>query len=241
MRTRTKSRRIPPDVHAAALRFLGALAAVTVLTGCTRSSGNRVVSMSPTVPTSASVVSATATPSPSASASPLLPGNCAELAPLQRVEEALGVNLLGDVTYLRAAPVPQSGRTGRVTCGYGTPVTTPSGGTPTPSGRPLVELSYITYVDAKTAADRVTLTVHTDSQHATTTQVQVDGKPAWVLVGSDWDELVMADGARTIVAEVSPRILAPEKAPAVLTRLAAQMLAFGASMSPGASGAASSG
>ena len=171
--------------------------------------------------------------SSSAPPAPVLPHDCPDLVPLSAVEEAVGVKLGGEVTYLRAAPVPQSGRTGRVTCGYGTPVATPSAAagaspTPTPNGQPLVEVSYITYVDADTAAGRVALTVSNDAKTSTLSKVEIDGLPASVLVGSEWNELVMARGASTIVVEVSPTVLSAEKAPTALVALAKAVLAFDA-------------
>ncbi|MBX6371474.1 MAG: hypothetical protein IRZ02_04375 [Acidothermus sp.] len=219
---------------AAASGSVCALAAAAVLlTACTGSPTRPAPSTAPS--SSAEASTAAASPSPSGSPSPLLPADCVELLPLQVVEQAIGVNLLGRVTYLRAAAVPQSGRTGRVTCGYGTPVATPSSGTPTPTGPPLVQVSYITYVDAKTAAGRVALTVQTDGQHATTTKTDVDGKPAWILFGQEWDELVMGDGARTIVVEISPRLLPQAKVGPALIALARHMLAFGSTSSSSSS------
>lgn len=181
---------------------------------------------------SAPIVSLTPSAPPSSSAPPaaVLPKGCSQLLPLGVVQQALGVGLVGGVTYLRAAAVPQSGRTGRVTCGYGTPMSSPaaSGATPTPTGKPLVEASYITYTDAKTAAGRVALTVQNDGATSTIYKVTVAGKPASVLTGKDWSELLMADGARTIVLVVQPSVLTADKAPAALTAMATKMLAFDA-------------
>ena len=200
-----------------------------VLSGCTSHGKKASPPPSSFTPVTAPTPS---TPPPSSSAPPeaVLPKGCSQLLPLGVVQQALGVGLVGGVTYLRAAPVPQSGRTGRVTCGYGTPMSSPaaSGATPTPTGKPLVEVSYITYVDAKTAASRVALTVQTDGATSTIHKVTVAGKPASVLTGKEWNELLMADGARTVVVVVQPTVLTAEKAPAALTAMAEKMLAFGA-------------
>jgi hypothetical protein len=184
-----------------------------------------------------------APPPSSAPPQPVLPTGCTQLLPLGVVQQALGVGLVGGVTYLRAAAVPQSGRTGRVTCGYGTPLASPaaSGASPTPTGKPLVEVSYITYTDAKTAAGRVALTVQNDGATSTIHKVTVAGKPASVLTGKDWNELLMADDARTVVVVVQPSVLTADKAPAALTAMAEKMLQFGAApSSPPASAPASS-
>jgi hypothetical protein len=47
------------------------------------------------------------------------------------------------------------------------------------------------------------------------------------LLGPQWNELVMADGARTIVVEVSPTVLPAAKAPGALAVMAEAMLKFG--------------
>ena len=211
-----------------ALALAPGLAAV-VLSACTSHGDKASPPPSSFTPVTAPTPSA---PAVSSSAPPeaVLPKGCSQLLPLAVVQQALGVGLVGGVTYLRAAPVPQSGRTGRVTCGYGTPMSSPaaSGATPTPTGKPLVEASYITYVDAKTAAGRVALTVQNDGATSTIHKVTVAGKPASVLTGKDWNELLMADGARTLVIVVQPAVLTADKAPAALTAMAEKMLAFDA-------------
>jgi hypothetical protein len=181
--------------------------------------------------------------SPSA---PVLPAGCSQLLPLGTLEKILGFGILGQVNYLKAAPVPQSGRTGRVTCSYGnstgeipvSPTASPSGKvTASPAPAPLLQVSYITYVDAKTAAARVQTTVEADGASAVVTDVTVNGKPANVLIGSRSSELVMSDGARTIVVVASAVVLTPDKAPAGLESIAEAMLKFGqASASPSAAG-----
>jgi hypothetical protein len=203
-----------------------------VLSGCTSHGKQASPPPSSFAPVSAPTPSTQPAPS-SAPPDAVLPKGCSQLLPLGVVQQALGVGLVGGVTYLRAAPVPQSGRTGRVTCGYGTPMSSPvaSGATPTPTGKPLVEVSYITYVDAKTAASRVALTVQTDGATSTIHKVTVAGKPASVLTGKEWNELLMADGDRTVVVVVQPTVLTAEKAPAALTAMAEKMLAFGAGAS----------
>lgn len=216
--------------------------AAAALSACTSKAKNASPPPSSSAPVTAPTPSA---PAPSSSAPPeaVLPKGCSQLLPLGVVQQALGVGLVGGVTYLRAAPVPQSGRTGRVTCGYGTPMSSPaaSGASPTPTGKPLVEVSYITYTDADTAAGRVALTVQTDGATSTIHKVTVGGKPASVLTGKDWNELLMADGARTVVIVVQPTVLTAEKAPAALTAMAEKVLQFGAATtSPPASAPASS-
>jgi hypothetical protein len=217
-------------------------------------------SAAPTVAPTPTVTEETASPFVSASPSaPVLPAGCSQLLPLGTLEGILGFGILGTVNYLKAAPVPQSGRTGRVTCTYGTapgaaaptaptPTPTPTprskgGANPTaPAAVPLVQVSYITYVDASTAAGRVQTTIEADGASAAVSNVSVSNKPAFVLIGPTSSELVMSDGARTIVVELSPALVTSDKAPAALEAIAAAMLRFGqpvaAPGSPSAGGSA---
>jgi len=212
-----------------------AIAVGTLLTGCTAHAKKQQPTASAFASALTSAPVSPAASAPASAVAAVLPAGCAQLLSLQAVEQSLGVALLGGVTYLRAAAVPQSGRTGRVTCGYGTPMVTPSASpgssaqpTPTPRGSPLVQASYITYVDATTAKDRVALTVQTDGASSTVTKVDVNGNPAAVLTGPQWSELLMSDGARTIVVVAQPSILPAPKATAALIAMAKVMLSFGA-------------
>jgi hypothetical protein len=231
---------------------VGVVVALVCVTGCTTSTKSNpptpVVShlaASTSPPPVASPSAPVASPSSSPSA-PVLPAGCSQLLPLGTLEKILGFGILGQVNYLKAAPVPQSGRTGRVTCSYGnstgeipvSPTASPSGKvTASPAPAPLLQVSYITYVDAKTAAARVQTTVEADGASAVVTDVTVNGKPANVLIGSTSSELVMSDGARTIVVVASAVVLTPDKAPAGLESIAEAMLKFGqASASPSAAG-----
>jgi hypothetical protein len=226
------------------------------------SSAAPTLAPTPTVAAAASVPAASVSASPSG---PVLPAGCSALLPLGTLESILGFGILGQVNYLKAAPVPQSGRTGRVTCTYGTAPgaaapTAPAAPTPTPTSTakptgkptakptasptpvPLVQVSYITYTDASTAAGRVQTTIEADGASATVSNVSVSGKAAYILIGPTSSELVMSDLARTIVVELSPTLVTSDKAPAALEGIAAAMLRFGvpaaASASPSAGGSA---
>ena len=210
-----------------------AAAGLALLTGCTTKRYNAAPSPSAdqtrAAPVSSTPPAASSSPSPTAA---VLPSACSQLLPLGTLERIIGFGVLGQVNYLRAAPVPQSGRTGRVTCTYGNPAAAVVSGRPSPTATgpatlPLVQASYITYVDAKTAAARVQTTVEADGATAVVTETTVAGKAANILVGSSSSELVMSDGARTIVVVVSPEVLNSAKAPAALTAIAESMLAFG--------------
>jgi hypothetical protein len=220
-----------------------AVAAAVMLSACTSSAKKAGAPTFSSQPPSSAVVSSPAPASSSAPAAAVLPADCPHLLPLGAVEQAIGKPLYGQVTYLRAAPVPKSGRTGRVTCGYGTgSKPDPAAATdtasptvsPTAATKPLVEASYITYTDAATAKARVGLTVQNDGATSTVTKVDVGGNPASVLIGPQWHELLMADGARTIVVVLQPSLLPPAKAPGALVAIATIMLKFGAPVSSAA-------
>jgi hypothetical protein len=213
-----------------------------VLSGCTVGSPK----IQPPTPTSTPTVTITpstpaapavSSPAPSVASSasvPLLPAGCSQLLPLGTLDRILGFGVLGQVTYLRAAPVLQSGRTGRVTCSYGNPATATVGATPSKatasastSTTPLVQVSYITYTDAAIATARVQATVEADGASGVVTPTTVNGKPADIVIGAKSSELLMSDGARTLVIVLLPAVITPDKAPAALKAIAQTMLLFG--------------
>jgi hypothetical protein len=161
----------------------------------------------------------TATPIEDEGDNPVLPAGCGELLPRQTVDSALGSHLEGKVTFLNAAPVPGSGRTGRVTCGYG--VTSDAAGA---NSAPLVEVSYITYIDAATAAHRVDLTVANDTKAGSTvTDADVEGIPAFVLTSGTATVLVFAEGSHTFVVKVDASLV-PAGTSAPLVTIASSMV-----------------
>jgi hypothetical protein len=212
------------------------------LSGCTVGSPK----IQPPTPTSTPTVTITpstpaapavSSPAPSVASSPsvpLLPAGCSQLLPLGALDRILGFGVLGQVTYLRAAPVLQSGRTGRVTCSYGNPATATVGASPSKATAsasatttPLVQVSYITYTDAAIAAARVQATVEADGASGVVTPTTVNGKPADIVIGAKSSELLMSDGARTLVIVLLPAVITPDKAPAALKAIAQTMLLFG--------------
>jgi hypothetical protein len=227
-----------PQTRAPLAGLLAGAAAVggLVLAGCTVGSQQAqpptvTVSVTPSAPPPP-VVSSPAAAVSSASSVPVLPTGCSQILPLGTLDRILGFGVLGQVTYLRAAPVLQSGRTGRVTCSYGNPATTtagvsPSTSAPTTSSTPLVQVSYITYTDAAIAAARVQATVEADGASGVVTPTTVSGKPADIVIGTKSSELLMSDGARTFVVVVSPLVVTPDKAVAALKAIAQAMLLFG--------------
>jgi hypothetical protein len=147
---------------------------------------------------------------------------CPHLVTDDDVANALGKAPTGTDTYVRAAPLPQIGRTGRVTCGFG--VQAKPDGTKSPAA---VEASLMTYTDVATAGRRVDAAVTSDKgAGAKVSQVTVDGRPGSVDVATDGTAtLLLADGNRTVVITLAANAVPPDKAQGVLTTLARVMLA----------------
>lgn len=177
--------------------------------------------------TSAATATATASPEPTAaptgepSPGVQLPSSCGELVGTAGILEALARPLPGEVSYLYAGPLPESGRTGRVTCGYGiggaaspaddvTPGQDPVAGPD--DDAPALEVSLIAYEDAASAAERIEVTVRAAQASGSEVAPQPVGeRQGFLLRGDERDTLVLADADRTVVVAVR-RGLVPEGA-----------------------------
>jgi hypothetical protein len=167
----------------------------------------------------------TPTPGPATSGPPVtdpaaLP-TCPHLVTDDDVAHALGRAPGGTDTYVRAAPLPQIGRTGRVTCGFGVQANPDGSKTP-----PVVEASLMTYTDVATAGRRVDAGVQADkAAGAKVSQVTVSGRPANVDVAANGAAtLLVADGNRTVVITLAANAVPADKAQDVLTALAGTIL-----------------
>ncbi|MPQ99209.1 hypothetical protein GB931_15040 [Modestobacter sp. I12A-02628] len=140
--------RRPPALVGGALSSVG-LMGVLGLAGCTAGGGTTAAAPSTTTPSSSAAAPTSAAP-PYA-----LPDSCNARLTVAQIEDGFGSSLAGGTSYVVGEPEPGIGRTGRVTCAFGT---TPATDT-APAGPPLLELSVFTYTDAAAAADRVRATV----------------------------------------------------------------------------------
>ena len=196
----------------------GVLLAALTLVACTGESAPDRAAPSPTV-APGPLTPSEPTPTRTATAPPSLPDSCADLVSVVDVGAALGRAPLGRTTYLFAGPLPESGRTGRVTCGYGVR-----------GGRaPLVEVSLIGYRDAAVAAERVALTVAGAQEDGDRVSRQrVGGYDGALLADRQDTSLVLAADRRTLVVTLRRGAVPPtaersalgEIAVAVLDRLA---------------------
>ncbi|HSK25807.1 MAG TPA: hypothetical protein VK894_02735 [Jiangellales bacterium] len=159
-----------------------------------------------------------------------VPESCGDLVSTTGVVQVLAVPLSGSGTFVYAGPIPESGRTARITCGYG--VVTGPDGVPSP---PAVEITLNGYVDEPTAVARLEASVETGrAQGDTVEAADLDGRPGYVLTGAEDASYLVGDGARTLVVTVRRGVVAPTAERLVLVDLAA--LALGLPVSGEATG-----
>jgi hypothetical protein len=107
-----------------------------------------------------------------------LPKSCSKILQDTDLTAAFGSPQVGDTSYGSYAPLPNIGRTGRVTCGF--VIGIDQFGRPGPAG---VTVSVITYNTAANAVHRVASNVNdTVAKGATAQPVLVNGHPATILV-----------------------------------------------------------
>jgi hypothetical protein len=113
-------------------------------------------------------------------AASLLPKSCSKILSDTDLAAAFGATQTGDDSYGSYAPLPNIGRTGRVTCGFGIGID--EFGHPSPAA---VTVSLITYSTAANAVSRVASDVSGNvAKGATARPLLVSGHPATVLVSA---------------------------------------------------------
>jgi hypothetical protein len=156
-------------------------------------------------------------PTGGSAAPAVVPQSCGDVASVTRVVEVLGAPLEGSGSFVYAGPLPESGRTARITCGYGVP----EGEDPVPA----VEVTINGYVDAETARGRLDGSVESArSQGDATEAVELDGRPGFVLADAETVSFVVADGARTLVVTLRRGVVGTSAERLVLLDLAALTL-----------------
>ncbi len=206
------------------LAVAGMLAA-GLLAGCTSQEGEEARGLlfgSPSSSDAAPGASAEADPTsslaPEVAGSIALPESCTELVRPGRVVSVLGVRLPGETTYVYAGPLPDVGRTGRVTCAYGVPK---QGKNP----QPAVEISLNAYQSDELAGERMAVTRDAAAQGGQQiTEAPLQGREGFLLADRDGVSYVVADGQLTAVITVE-RGLVPERVEqAALEQLALDVL-----------------
>lgn len=208
--------------------------------GC--SNGEPDVPVAPTSgePTEADSTEAGAEPTASPSSTTGVPELCGDLAGAGDVAQILQVPMQGEtVRVYNDEFLPDSGRTGRLTCSYGVPEV-PEGQTPPPTPAPVpLEIAVSGYTDAETAAGRIESTVDSAQAAAATVTAQaVAGRDGFLLSDPEDISFVIADDVRTYVITLRHGVVPAAAEPVVLVNLAGHLLGAepGATTTPGATG-----
>jgi hypothetical protein len=200
--------------------------ATVILAGCSSDSEaeDPFADLSPpTTATAPSTLTASPTAPPTSPAgSNVVPRNCGDMVATSAVLDALGVPLPGSTSYVYAGPVPSSGRTARITCGYG--VEPGTDGQPAPK----VTLTINGYADAASVRRRLDITVAEAQQQGQQVQaLDLEGRSGYVLKNAQDVSYIVGDGSRTIVVTMVLGLVPAESEQAVLTKLASAMVASG--------------
>lgn len=155
-----------------------------------------------------------------------VPELCTDLASAGDIAQILQVPMQGEtVRVYNDEFLPDSGRTGRLSCSYGVPEVVP-GTTPPPTPPPVpLEIAVSGYTDAETAAGRIDSTVDgAQAAAATVTAQPVAGRDGFLLSDATDVSFVVADDIRTYVITLQHGVVPPAAEPVVLVNLAAHLL-----------------
>ena len=189
-----------------------AVIAMASLTGCSKAGNKDNSAASPpggssSASTSNSLTSSAApstTPSPSATVKPTLGGRCGDLLPVETVDQALGVPVVGKTSDILGSPLPNIGRLTQLYCQYG--IAAPAKGKPAVNK---VEVTISLYATSAQAASRVRTTVEDYRSHgAVPADAAIGDVPATILTGYLTPTLVASIGPRTVAVSVVPALLA---------------------------------
>lgn len=217
---------------AAATLFLPLL---LILAGC--SNGNEPeVPIVPTSgePTDVDATDAASDPSASPASTTGVPELCGDLASAGEIAQILQVPVQGEtVRVYNDEYLPDSGRTGRLTCSYGVPEV-PEGTTPPPTPPPVpLEIAVSGYTEADIAAGRIESTVDSAQAAGTVVTAQtVAGRDGFLLSDAEDVSFVMADDIRTYVMTLRHGMVPAAAEPVVLVNLAAHLLGASATGTP---------
>jgi hypothetical protein len=198
---------------------------VVAVVGCSGNGGNDPFAdlSPPATATATSTPTASPTTAPaSPPGSNVVPRKCSEMVTASVVFDAVGVPLQGDTSYIYAGPVPSSGRTARITCGYGVE--------PGADGKPLakVTLTINGYADSANVRRRLNISVAEAQQQGQQVQaLDLEGRSGYMLRDADDVSYIVGDGSRTIVVTLVLGLVPAEAEQAVLTKLATAMVATG--------------
>lgn len=222
--TSRRRHRVPGRALRPAIGVAIALALVSSATACSNQDDPEV----PVVPTPSSSDpsgdGSGGSPSPSVAAA--VPEECTDLVSAARLAQIVQVPITGDSRRVYNDDfLPDSGRTGRLTCSYGLPVVAP-GATPPPTpAPPAIEIAVSSYTDAEIAAGRIESTVEAAQAGGGQVSAQpVGGRDGFILADTEDITIVVADGVLTYVATMRRGFVPPAAEPVVLLGLASAML-----------------
>lgn len=164
-------------------------------------------------PTQGSSPEPTPTADPAATLPPLQ-NDCQGVVSSAAVATIVGVPLPGETTLVVADALPQIGRTGRITCGYGDE-----------GDGAKVEITINDYESADAAADRVEVTLDAAAQRGRTiTEQPIGPYDAFISDGDDSTSIIVDAGTRTLVVTVEEGLVSDAAERVVLERLATAAL-----------------
>jgi hypothetical protein len=177
----------------------------------------------PATATATGTPTATRTPAPASPAgSNVVPRKCSDMVATSVVLDAVAVPLPGSTSYVYAGPVPSSGRTARITCGFGVE--------PGVDGQPAakVTLTINGYADAANVRRRLDISVAEAQEQGQQVQaLDLEGRSGYVLRDASDVSYIVGDGSRTIVVTMVLGLVPAEAEQGVLTKIATAMVASG--------------
>lgn len=163
----------------------------------------------PTVPLPSTAAAAATT------VAPVLPNSCAGMIPGNDLDTALGARLSSTVDVVLGQAQPDIGRTGRITCRYGTPA----------GGAYPVEISLTSYASAGEADDRVGATVAAAERQGLGSQQVVVGEAQGLYIPyPSGGTVIAAAGIYTVAVTLGPGSV-PDAGPARGASTAGMVLA----------------
>lgn len=189
----------------------------SVLAGCTSSDTDEPGAAEELLFSPAPTGEPTAEPRPTDPQPPTLgelQNDCSGVARAADVVAIVGTPLAGETTFVFADALPEIGRTGRVTCGYGDE-----------GEGPKVEITLNDYESADAAADRVDVTLDAAAERGRTiTEQDVGPYPGFLSVGDDSASIIVDAGTRTVVVTIEAGLATDAAVPVILERLASLAL-----------------
>lgn len=192
-------------------RRVALIAVIVAVAGCSRPPAAAPPVFVPTIAPPSSTTAAAPT-----STAPILPANCGAMVPGDQLNAVVGVPISAVINVIIGAPEPNIGRTGRITCRYGTPV----------AGVYPLEISLNSYGNAQQAVERVTVTVTAAERRGVgSSMIAAGGVDGRYLPLPEGGLVVASSGIYSVAVSVAPNVLPPDQVPARAGSVAGIVLA----------------